>query len=99
MEDGTQTLQPLGGGEPYPVDIRLVSATNRPLRQDVDAGLFRADLYYRINVVSIFLPPLRERREDIPLLLTHFAELAGLRTVDPADRMAARFQRYRRIGL
>jgi len=60
-------VQPLGGGEPYPVDIRLVSATNRPLRQDVDAGLFRADLYYRISGLNLELPPLRERSDKAAL--------------------------------
>lgn len=58
-----RSVQPLGGGEPYPVDIRLVSATNRPLRQDVDAGLFRRDLYYRVSGLNLELPPLRERSD------------------------------------
>jgi transcriptional regulator of acetoin/glycerol metabolism len=62
-----RSVQPLGGGEPYPVDIRLVSATNRPLRQDVDAGLFRADLYYRISGLNLELPPLRERTDKTAL--------------------------------
>jgi transcriptional regulator of acetoin/glycerol metabolism len=62
-----RSVQPLGGGEPYPVDIRLVSATNRPLRQDVDAGLFRADLYYRISGLNLELPPLRERTDKAAL--------------------------------
>ena len=62
-----RSVQPLGGGEPYPVDIRLVSATNRPLRQDVDAGLFRADLYYRISGLNLELPPLRERSDKAAL--------------------------------
>ena len=62
-----RSVQPLGGGEPYPVDIRLVSATNRSLRQDVDAGLFRADLYYRISGLNLELPPLRQRRDRTEL--------------------------------
>ncbi len=62
----------VGGTRPIKVDVRLVCATNRNLEKMVQSGDFRADLYYRINVVSIFLPPLRERREDIPPLVNHF---------------------------
>lgn len=62
----------VGGSGPIKVDVRMVLATNRNLEKMVAAGEFRADLYYRINVVSIFLPPLRERREDIPLMVEHF---------------------------
>lgn len=62
----------VGGTTPIKVDVRMVLATNRNLEKMVGAGEFRADLYYRINVVSIFLPPLRERREDIPLMVEHF---------------------------
>jgi len=62
----------VGGTQPIRVDVRLILATNRSLEKMVAAGEFRADLYYRINVVSIFLPPLRDRREDIPLMVEHF---------------------------
>jgi Nif-specific regulatory protein len=62
----------VGGSHPIKVDVRMVLATNRNLEKMVAAGEFRADLYYRINVVSVFLPPLRERREDIPLMVEHF---------------------------
>ena len=64
----------VGGVKPIRVDVRLITATNRNLEEAVSKGEFRADLYYRINVVSIFLPPLRERRDDIPLLLEYFLE-------------------------
>ena len=64
----------VGGNKPIKVDIRLITATNRNLEEAVEKGEFRADLYYRINVVSIFLPPLRERREDIPLLVDYFLQ-------------------------
>jgi DNA-binding NtrC family response regulator len=67
-------IERVGGGRPIPVDVRLVAATHRDLEALVRAGRFRDDLYYRINVVTIALPPLRERREDIPPLLDHFLE-------------------------
>jgi DNA-binding NtrC family response regulator len=65
-------IKPVGGNEEHEVDVRLVGATHRNLEEMMRAGQFREDLYYRLNVVSIPLPPLRERREDIPLLVGHF---------------------------
>jgi Nif-specific regulatory protein len=64
----------VGGTQSIKVNVRLITATNRDLEQAVSKGDFRADLYYRINVVSIFIPPLRQRREDIPLLVEHFLD-------------------------
>ena len=65
-------IMPLGLGLRRKVDVRIVSATNRNLKKMLETGAFREDLYFRLNVVSIALPPLRERREDIPLLIDHF---------------------------
>ena len=62
----------VGGNKSIPVDVRVISATNRNIEEDVAAGRFREDLYYRINVVQIHMPPLRERREDIALLAEYF---------------------------
>jgi Nif-specific regulatory protein len=69
-----RSFERVGGGAPVKVDVRLILATNRNLERMVQAGEFRADLYYRINVVSILLPALRERREDIPAMAQHFLE-------------------------
>jgi DNA-binding NtrC family response regulator len=67
-------LTRVGGAQPIRVDVRIVAATNRPLRDAVERGEFRADLYYRLNVLNIYLPPLRERRDDIPLLVRSFVQ-------------------------
>ncbi len=72
-------IERLGSNESIPVDVRIVSATHRPLEQEIAAGNFRADLFYRLRVVTIDIPPLRERREDIPLLAENFTRAAAER--------------------
>jgi transcriptional regulator with PAS, ATPase and Fis domain len=65
-------VQRVGSMEKIPVDIRVIAATNRPLQELVTTGQFREDLYYRLNVVTINVPPLRERITDLPLLFDYF---------------------------
>ena len=79
-------VQSLGSDQVVPVNVRVIAATNRDLRGMVRQGTFRRDLYYRLAGVEVFLPPLRERREDIPLLVRHFLEECGQkeRSVTPA---------------
>jgi two-component system C4-dicarboxylate transport response regulator DctD len=86
-----RSVERLGSNTAIPVDCRVVAASKADLQGESDAGRFRADLHYRLNVVSIDLPPLRQRREDIPLLMAHFLHEAGKRyqrplaTWTPAD--------------
>src|SRR3712207_8173404 len=62
----------IGGSKPIQVDVRVLAATNKTLEEEIAAARFREDLFYRLNVVPVYVPPLRERREDIPLLTMHF---------------------------
>ena len=71
----TKAIERVGGSKPIELDVRLVTASNRPLEQLVKEGKFREDLFFRLNVVRIVLPPLRDRPEDIPLLLTHYLKV------------------------
>ena len=87
-----QTFEVLGDSTPRKVDIRVVSATNADLRQMVQEHTFREDLFYRINLITVHLPALRERREDIPLLVRHFAQ-NGLPEVDFTPKAMEYLQR------
>ncbi len=76
------------GGDPVKVDVRLIAATNKNLEDEVQKGLFREDLFYRINVIAVPLPPLRERKEDIPLLVHHFLQKYAPRLGKPSIRIS-----------
>src|SRR5215471_13960870 len=67
-------ILPIGSTTPRHIDVRVLAATNRNLKKEVEAGHFREDLYYRLNIMEIHIPPLHERPEDIPLLIEHFIE-------------------------
>ncbi len=83
----------VGGTKPVSVDIRVIAATNRDLMKEVEAGNFREDLYYRLNVVSIRLPALRERKEDIPLLAQYFLKKHSQRMGRPVQGLSRETQR------
>ncbi|MEI8181276.1 MAG: sigma-54 dependent transcriptional regulator [Desulfomonile sp.] len=91
-------FQRVGGNKDIQVDVRIIAATNKNLKEEVDAGRFRADLFFRLNVVHIEIPPLRVRREDIPFLVAHFLNKFGeklgrpIREVDP--QVMSSFFRY-----
>jgi two-component system response regulator FlrC len=78
----------IGGREPVQVNIRVIATTNRSLRHEVEQGRFREDLYYRLNVFPITLPPLRERPSDIPVLARHFVRATASRNGLAAPRMS-----------
>lgn len=72
-------VRPVGSARSFPIDVRIVSATHRPLEEEISSGRFREDLYYRLNVATLVLPPLADRRDDIPLLAQHFLQKLGER--------------------
>ena len=80
---------PVGATDAVPVDSRLIAATNRDLDEEIKTGRFRSDLYYRLNVISIHLPPLRQRRDDIPILAEHFLQRIGDLRGEPPKRLDA----------
>jgi two-component system response regulator AtoC len=96
LQDGE--FSPLGGQRDVRVDVRVVAATNRNLEEMVGKGSFREDLFYRLNVVNVWVPPLRERREEIPILVEHFLRLYSAkygRTLRPlSDRLTRAFLGY-----
>ena len=79
----------VGGDGDIKVNVRIVAATNKNLREEIDAGNFREDLYHRLNVIPIHVPPLRERLEDIPLLANHFIEVICNEYGKPAKAITA----------
>ncbi len=80
-------VQPLGSTRTLSVDVRVISSTNRPLKQMVEQGQFREDLYYRLNVIAIDLPPLSRRREDIPILIDYFIQQLRYKTGKPIQNV------------
>jgi two-component system response regulator HydG len=79
---------PVGGTEAIPVDVRVVAATNRDLEEEIKRGRFRTDLYYRLNVIAIHLPPLRERRDDIPIFVDAFLKRIAKEHDEPPKRLS-----------
>jgi two-component system, NtrC family, nitrogen regulation response regulator NtrX len=86
LQDGVVTR--IGGAKTISVDVRVLAATNKALEEEIAAGRFREDLYYRLNVVPIHVPPLRERREDIPSLISHFVDTLTKREGVPPKTMS-----------
>jgi two-component system, NtrC family, nitrogen regulation response regulator NtrX len=93
-----QRFTPIGADEPITVDVRLIAATNKNLEEEIATGNFREDLFYRLNVIPFYVPPLRERTEDIPILARHFlkefASAYGRRTREITDDAIGTLMRY-----
>jgi two-component system, NtrC family, nitrogen regulation response regulator NtrX len=93
-----QRFTPVGGDEPVTVDVRLIAATNKNLEEEISRGNFREDLFYRLNVIPFYVPPLRERKEDIPLLvrffLKEFSATYGRRSREMSDDAVETLMRY-----
>ncbi|HKG94190.1 MAG TPA: sigma-54 dependent transcriptional regulator [Gemmatimonadaceae bacterium] len=86
LQDGVVTR--IGSAKPVQVDVRVLAATNKKLEEEIAAGRFREDLFYRLNVVPIAVPPLRERKEDVPLLAAHFVNVLSQREGVPPRALA-----------
>ncbi|MHB0963536.1 MAG: sigma-54-dependent transcriptional regulator [Gemmatimonadaceae bacterium] len=81
-------ITPVGATDAEPIDVRIIAATNRDLEDEIKRGAFRRDLFYRLNVIAIHLPPLRDRRDDIPLLAEAFLQAAAVQRGEPAKRLS-----------
>jgi two-component system response regulator HydG len=79
---------PVGATDPVPIDTRIIAATNRDLEEEIKRGTFRRDLFYRLNVIAVHLPPLRDRREDIPLLAEGFLQRGAVARGEPVKRLS-----------
>ncbi|HMU43264.1 MAG TPA: sigma-54 dependent transcriptional regulator [Ignavibacteriaceae bacterium] len=86
IEDGK--IERVGGGRKIDVDVRLISATNKNLKEEIENGNFREDLYHRLNVIPILVPPLRERTEDIPILIEHFTKDISIKHKKPVTKFS-----------
>jgi two-component system nitrogen regulation response regulator NtrX len=93
-----QRFTPVGGSDPITVDVRVIASTNKDLEEEISKGNFREDLFYRLNVIPFFVPPLRERKEDIPLLARYFvkefAAAYGRRSREITDDAIQTLSRY-----